>query len=104
MQFALALLALAVVGQAVYVPAHGPWGAPLPLAPVYAKSYIPTTVKVGESHYSYPVPEHRFTRTDYETPGKRRVITSIRRSWPPGRVPIASASSTSHEHRPFWDG
>lgn len=36
--------------------------------PVYATSYVPHTVKVGESHHSYPVTEHRFTRTDYETP------------------------------------
>lgn len=42
----------------------------VPLKPVYAKAYIPTTVKVGETHHSYKVPEHKFTATEYETPGK----------------------------------
>lgn len=42
----------------------------VPLKPIYAKASIPVTVKVGESHHSYPVPEHKFTYNEYRTPGK----------------------------------
>ena len=31
--------------------------------PIYQQSYIPQTVHLGTSHHSYPVTEHRFTRT-----------------------------------------
>ena len=30
--------------------------------PIYKTSYVPHTVKLGESHHSYPVQEARFTR------------------------------------------
>jgi hypothetical protein len=49
---------------------HGPAIVSVPLKPIYAPAYIPTTVKIGESHHAYKVPEHRFTSTEYETPGK----------------------------------
>lgn len=71
---AFALLALAGLCQANY-PAYAPAYAAAPLVyaapakPIYAQAYIPTTVKVGESHINYKVPEHQFRETSYETPG-----------------------------------
>lgn len=63
---AFALLSIVGLSQAVpygaaYAPAYAPAVYAAPAQPIYAKSYIPTTVKVGESHFSYPVAEHRFT-------------------------------------------
>jgi len=66
------------------------WGAPLvhhavPVVhqalvhtPIYQTALLSKTVKLGETHHSIPVTEHRFTRTDYETPGATYAIPAVR--------------------------
>jgi len=46
--------------------------------PIYKTSLISKTVKLGESHKSYPVQEARFTRSDYETPGATYAIPAVK--------------------------
>ena len=68
---AFVLCLVAVSAQASLLPAvhaplvhHAPAVAVATVAqPIYQKSLVAQTVKLGESHHSYPVTEHRFTRT-----------------------------------------
>jgi len=46
--------------------------------PIYKTSLISKTVKLGETHKSYPVQEARFTRSDYETPGATYAIPAVK--------------------------
>jgi hypothetical protein len=74
---ALALFALAGICQAnYYQPQHHSVHAVS--VPVYGTSYIPKIVHAGTSHHNYPVTEHKFSESSYETPGATYAIPATK--------------------------
>jgi len=73
-----ALVAFAGICQAI--PYHAPvhHSVHAVSVPVYGTSYIPKIVHAGTSHHSYPVAEHRFQESSYETPGATYAIPATK--------------------------